>query len=139
MIFRVVCLSGALSKKGKALFFKDMGRILGIIAALYFTFLGFSSDEPDVKADRPVLEAHVISINDRYGYEISRDNRVLIRQTYIPAVGGKRSFETSKEAEQVAKLVKQKLLKGLSPVISIDELKALNISISPNSNNVDDL
>ena len=64
----------------------------------------------------------VISVNKGYGYEITQNGKVFIHQDCIPSVNGIQPFNTRKEAEEVAKLVVQKLRKGQSPTVSTEEV-----------------
>jgi len=64
-----------------------------------------------------------------WGYEIYRNNKRLINQTTIPAVGGNKKFVSYEQANKVGDLVLKKLSKrdGL-PTIFIKELDSLKIS-----------
>ena len=64
----------------------------------------------------------VISVNQGYGYEVTQNGKVFIHQDCIPSLNGKQPFSTKKEAEEVAKLVVEKLRNGQSPTISADEI-----------------
>lgn len=66
--------------------------------------------------------------NHTFGYEISSQGTVLVRQPFIPAVAGKQGFVSKEEAESVAKLIVQKVEKNIiPPAISIKELDSLKI------------
>jgi hypothetical protein len=63
-----------------------------------------------------------------YGYEIYLHGRLLIHQTSIPAVPGKRGFVRKKDATKVAALVIQKLQRHiLPPAVTRRELDSLQI------------
>jgi hypothetical protein len=66
------------------------------------------------------------SINNTWGYDIFIDNKLKIHQTTIPGLPGSEGFKTKKTAEKVAKLVLDKINKGiLPPTITIEELKKI--------------
>ncbi len=96
---------------------------LGTFFIAFLSFYFFSKKE-----DKASLTTQIIKVDSGYGYQIKKNGKPLIRQEFIPAVPGQRSFATSENAKHIAELVKQKLLRGQSPVISIDELKELNIN-----------
>jgi hypothetical protein len=50
-----------------------------------------------------------------FGYEIYSGGKLLIRQTNIPGIGGNKGFKRKSDAEKVAKLVLEKLDKGIMP------------------------
>ena len=50
-----------------------------------------------------------------YGYEIYSNNKLLIRQVNIPGYPGNKGFKRKADAQKVAKLVIQKLSKGIMP------------------------
>ena len=74
------------------------------------------------------LQVHTIKMKEGYGYQITNNNIVLIRQEYIPAVEGKKVFSNVKDAKRVANLVMSKLTNKEDPVVYIKELKSLNIA-----------
>jgi hypothetical protein len=72
----------------------------------------------------------VDSEQNTYGYDILKNNRVLIHQPHIPAVSGNKGFATKKDAAKVAELVIQKLNKNIMPPpVTLQELKNLKIKL----------
>lgn len=64
--------------------------------------------------------------NKTFGYDISADGRLMIRQSSIPAMPGNEGFKTKAAAEKVEKLVIEKIRKGeMPPTVSIEEMKKL--------------
>lgn len=58
-----------------------------------------------------------------FGYEIYADKKLMIKQNTIPGRQGNHGFTTKKQAETIAKMVTQKLQKGIMPPsITADEL-----------------
>lgn len=86
------------------------------------------------RAQKPVADtafAIIPAPKQTWGYEITANKRVFIHQTSIPGMPGTGGFATKKDAEKTARLVLQKLHKGIMPPsISPDELKQLNINLN---------
>ena len=99
--------------------------LLGLLVAL--VYIAFRYNE--VKQDTTGLHTEVLQVNEGYGYKILYDDKVLVKQDFIPAIQGKKSFESEKEAMLVGNMVLRKIEKGEDPYISISELKDLQISI----------
>lgn len=65
-----------------------------------------------------------------YGYEILIGNKTLIRQINIPGRAGTKGFKKRTDAEKVARLILEKLGKGIMPpTIGQKELEKLKISL----------
>jgi len=63
-----------------------------------------------------------------YCYEILLNQKVVIRQTTIPGIAGNKGFVSKRDAEKVARLVLDKLSKGIMPpTISKQDLSRLKI------------
>lgn len=70
----------------------------------------------------------IITINNRYGYDIFHHNKRIIHQPHIPAVSGNTGFINKAEAERTACFVIDKLKKGIiPPSVSQQELRMLGI------------
>jgi hypothetical protein len=50
-----------------------------------------------------------------YGYEISKDNSIIIRQPNIPGMPGNKGFKLKADAQKVASLAVSKLTHGIMP------------------------
>lgn len=104
-----------------------------ISIALLFVFLYplFSNKEIRTITPEPsiTLEYHVFPVNvdEGWGYEISNGDRVVIKQNQIPAMEGNSSFKTQKDAENVAKLVLNKIKMNETPSVTKEELRQLKI------------
>lgn len=68
------------------------------------------------------LKCRTMQVEGGYGYVILHGGDTLIRQTRIPAIGGRRPFATKHEAMQVGRLVCNKLFRGESPTVSRAEV-----------------
>ncbi|WP_423818018.1 DUF4907 domain-containing protein [Salinimicrobium sp. TIG7-5_MAKvit] len=74
------------------------------------------------------FNTEVYQVESGYGYLIAKNDLVLIRQEFIPAVSQKQPFSTSEEAEKVAQRVVSKLEKKENPGISVNELEEMAIN-----------
>ena len=72
----------------------------------------------------------VFEIDGGYGYEIYSENHLLVKQENIPAIQENIPFCRRVDAEKVAKMVRQKIIKKQSPSISLEELKEVKIKIN---------
>lgn len=69
------------------------------------------------------------SDKEGWGYEIYKGKKAFIRQSIIPAIGGRKKFISEEEARSIGELVLKKLSKSDGmPAISIEELDSLKIS-----------
>jgi len=92
-----------------------------------FLFLKFTDYSFDTTKSKIPLHSEIYKVGDGYGYQIELEDRVLIKQEYIPILEGKRPFTTAEDAERTANKVISKLLKKESPILTISELKELQI------------
>tara|TARA_R110000796_G_scaffold88850_2_gene191790 strand:+ start:57516 stop:57860 length:345 start_codon:yes stop_codon:yes gene_type:complete len=96
-----------------------------VIVLLLFSGLFLLSNKSKSDAS---LYTEVFIVGNGYGYKIvNAKDRILIKQDFIPAVQGEYPFKTKNDAKLVAELVKKRLLKVKSPVISINDLSNLKI------------
>ncbi len=71
---------------------------------------------------------YVFKVENEWGYDIYQNNKLLIHQPTIPAIEGVKGFSSDQKAKITATYIVQKLRSGIfPPVISIVELKALNV------------
>ncbi|WP_264565551.1 DUF4907 domain-containing protein [Flavobacterium sp. N3904] len=75
------------------------------------------------------LKVESIKIKSGWGYIITNDKKIIIKQNIIPVISQQKSFETEKEALQVGKLVLQKLEANSSPTITKNDLILLKIKM----------
>lgn len=73
------------------------------------------------------LNVQSIKTNQGWGYTITNNNRIIIKQTVIPVISEHKSFLTEKEAMTVGQLVIKKLNANKSPSITKNELILLKI------------
>lgn len=68
-----------------------------------------------------------------WGYQIYRDEKLILDQPHIPGISGKKGFINSTEAAVVAKKVISKMKKGIfPPTITEEDLQKMKITIRNN-------
>ena len=72
----------------------------------------------------------IYTVNMGYGYEISLDNKILIKQDIIPAISDQHTFCTQEDALKIANLVVTKLKNKQNPRITKEELKTNAITLN---------
>ena len=95
----------------------------GFYVVLFSTLCIISCNKSDAYAIRP------FKVEKGWGYIISIDNKIVIRQSVIPAVAENKSFQTQKEALKTANLVVGKLRQNLPPTITKKDLILLEIAL----------
>jgi hypothetical protein len=110
------------TKQKKIFLFIIVGVIL--LGAVAYTIYFF---EYKKKSDYVFVQVRAIQNTNGWGYEILTDGKVYIRQDFIPAIPGRRSFETKEQALAVGNKVLYKIEHQQMPVITPAELKEMNI------------
>ena len=98
--------------------------LLGAIAAI---FLVIVVSLYHITTTQKTLYSEVFNVGNGYGYYIKTYDKILIKQSFIPAIQGEKSFVTEKDAQKVANLVMVKITENESPVVTVNELNNLNI------------
>jgi hypothetical protein len=114
----------AVSKKN----IQNLRNLLGALVVFLF-FINTTNAQPKLTAGN--YQYTIVSLNEKgFGYHITKNNKVVIKQLHIPATQGTKAFASKADAEKCAKLVVKKLAKnGGLPTISKEELLKLNIKI----------
>lgn len=63
-----------------------------------------------------------------WGYAIFINDKIFIKQSFIPVIAGNKGFEKQEDAMNVANLVVNKLKQHEKPTIQLEELQALGIA-----------
>ncbi|MGY8913626.1 MAG: DUF4907 domain-containing protein [Flavobacteriales bacterium] len=105
-----------------------VGLLLLLFTAIFFYAVSLFVPAK-VEVAQSDLTGEVINMEPGYGYQISLDGRVLIRQEFVPGAQGKNRFANPQEAKLIADLVISKLASGQSPEILPAELEELKIFI----------
>ncbi|MBQ4914521.1 DUF4907 domain-containing protein [Maribacter sp. MMG018] len=96
-------------------------------------YIALNNDKKDqVHKNAHYLYGEVIDQGDGYGYRIYNGEKLIIQQETIPGFVGEIAFATHDDADKVAKCVMGKLLKGVNPTITLEELNALGIGMEGN-------
>jgi hypothetical protein len=64
---------------------------------------------------------------DGWGYSIVIKGKEVIKQPFIPAVGGRKPFETRRDAAKTGRMVLKKIQQGQQPTLTVEELKKAGI------------
>jgi hypothetical protein len=72
---------------------------------------------------------HAVPVQTAYGwgYNILADEKIFIKQEFMPGVPGKQGFKTSDDALLVASLVIKKISSNQLPTITFRELDSLGL------------
>lgn len=73
------------------------------------------------------VEGYTFKAENGWGYTITVNNKVFIKQSIIPAVEGNNGFSTQEDAAKVAQLIIDKLANHESPAVKKDDLQKLGI------------
>lgn len=111
--------------------FNKMKRILvlyiliAVVSGLLF--LNFTDYTLGSTKSKNPLHSETFKVGNGYGYQIALEDKVLIRQENIPILEGKKPFTSAEDAERTANRVITKLLRKESPILTLLELKELQI------------
>ena len=98
--------------------------LLGAISAIFLVIVVLLYH---ISTTQKTLYSEVFNVGNGYGYYIKTYDKILIKQSFIPAIQGEKSFVTEKDAQKVANLVMVKITENESPVVTVNELNNLNI------------
>ncbi len=102
---------------------KNLSFLLNLSLCIFITALLlfiFQKKEQDL-----IIQS--IKTANGWGYVIKNNDKIIIKQSIIPAISNYKSFETEKEALAVGQLVVQKLDSNNSPTITKNDLILLKI------------
>lgn len=92
---------------------------LKLVRNLLLIFIFYVSCAPN----EPELTVKVFEAENGWGYSIFEQEKLIIRQQYIPAINNQTSFKTKKDALTIGTIVIEKLKRHKAPSISSEELK----------------
>ena len=75
----------------------------------------------------PPLTYQCFKTENGWGYNILADNKIIIRQPFLPGVAGKAGFDQQQQAATVARIVIEKIKSGEMPTISHQQLQRLGV------------
>ncbi|PCE62647.1 DUF4907 domain-containing protein [Sediminicola luteus] len=96
-----------------------------LLLTILLVFRGFNRHEEQGPVSPFTHE--VIRKASGYGYIIYHNDKVLIKQEYIPVISGKNKFPNRSSAKKTAQLVVRKLELGIDPRVSLEELSLLGV------------
>jgi Domain of unknown function (DUF4907) len=87
-----------------------------------------ATSNSDTNKDSINIGTYTFKTTEGWGYGITIDNRLYIKQSTIPALAGTKGFASEKDAEKVAALVINKIKLHKKPTIFKEELQSLQIT-----------
>ncbi|MBN2348121.1 MAG: DUF4907 domain-containing protein [Bacteroidales bacterium] len=101
---------------------------------LFFAGVGFSvlfsvayHTKPFLVSSRLSYGLQVFPSDNGYGYQIVKNNNILIHQPFIPAIQGNIPFTDKSSARKVGKMVIHKIQNNQLPSITPAELRSVKI------------
>ncbi|MEO5890747.1 MAG: DUF4907 domain-containing protein [Ferruginibacter sp.] len=85
---------------------------------------GGSGDKDKKKGS---IVAETFKTTDGWGYSVFVNDKLFIRQSFIPVIEGNKGFEKEADAIKVATLVVDKIKNHEKPTIRLDELQQAGI------------
>ena len=96
--------------------------VLFVVFIYLFIYVGF------LNKNTQQYSTAIHKVDTGFGYTIKYNDKILIKQDFIPAIQKKLSFCTEQDAQKIADVVKNKILKKENPSIFLAELQELKIS-----------
>jgi hypothetical protein len=75
----------------------------------------------------PQFSSVTFQTDSGWAYKIMLRHKVIIQQTFIPALEGNHPFQSAEDATHISQLVIKKLKNKQSPSITLDELTLLKV------------
>ncbi len=91
------------------------------------------------KKDHIMVELRVIQTPLGWGYDILTNGHPYIHQNIIPDIKGQHGFQSKEEALAVGQKVYERLVANQIPVISIEEMRQLNVRLPEDSTDTNQL
>ena len=100
--------------------------LIGITALLVCIAVIFFSREKS-QNKKVLLHAEAVQNSYGWGYNILANDKVYIKQEFIPALSGRNGFQSSDDALKVANLVIQRIRSNQPFAISTGDLDSLGV------------
>ena len=101
---------------------------IGLIVAIVVVLFAGRFFRAEKRNDIVFLDARPIHNQYGWGYDILANGQLYIHQETIPAISGKKGFETKDDALQVATRVISKIkAKQIPPAMTIEELMDMGV------------
>ncbi len=88
---------------------------------------GSHNNNTTVSKDSKNIKSYVFETKTGWGYIITINDKVFIRQPYIPVISGEQSFKTAEDAGKTAALVISKMKENQPPTLQKEELEKLRV------------
>ena len=75
----------------------------------------------------PMFSSVIFQTDSGWAYKIILNHKVIIQQTFIPAVQGNHPFQTAEDAKRTSQLVIEKLEHRQLPSVTVEELNLLKV------------
>jgi Domain of unknown function (DUF4907) len=100
--------------------------LIGITALLIcFAVIFFSRHK--TQEGKVFLHAEAVQTVYGWGYNVLADQRIYIKQEFVPGIPGKQGFKSADDALMVGNLVIKKISSNQPPVITTRDLDSLGI------------
>jgi len=100
--------------------------IIGITALLISFAVIFFSRQKSTEA-KIFLHAEAVQTPYGWGYNVLTNQKVYIKQEYIPGIPGKKGFKSAEDALLVGNLVVKKITANQQPTITEEDLDSLGV------------
>lgn len=94
------------------------------MALVFFVYKKFMKQES-------AIEVKTFKVQNGWGYDVYKNNKIYIHQTIIPAIEGQKNFVSQEQAKVIGNLVANKLQQGKGgglPQITLEEIDSLKIT-----------
>lgn len=98
-----------------------------LFAASLVLFLFSRFRDTEKGSNRIRLAAKIFRSGEGWGYDILTNDTVFIHQETIPAIEGRKPFQTKEDAKEISDLVLSKMHQRKLPVINTGELDSCGI------------
>ena len=100
----------------------------GILIILGILFYGTYYRQLKSEQGYVYIQLKPFETGSGWGYEILANGKTYIRQSFIPAIEGEKSFHSKEDALLVGNKVVEKMKQGMQmPSISVEELRQMKI------------
>ncbi|HEV3325082.1 MAG TPA: DUF4907 domain-containing protein [Puia sp.] len=117
-------------------FFRKWGLSIVMLAAIIVAVGIGVARRMKWKKEHVFVELQAIRTPLGWGYDILTNGHPYIHQNIIPDIRGQYGFRTKEEALAVGEKVKDRLVANQLPVISIEEMRQLNVELPDDTTNL---
>jgi hypothetical protein len=114
-------------------FFRKWGLSLAMLVAIIACVGIGVYRRMQFKKERMLVELKAIQTPLGWGYDILANGQPYIHQDRIPDIPGEHGFQSKEDAMAVGQKVYDRLVANQLPVVSIEEMRALNVHLPEDS------